>query len=590
MEIQDVLDILNKKKKVPEYLSEKIEKWKGVYYGISLHTLGAAPCFNDLRTGRKVKPVNYINEEYQRIFDTALFSRHPREDEQTRQWRYSQYRPLTKAPFGQILEMLSGAIFQDSNYQIDIPDKKDSEYIWGNNFYGFDIAGYFANIGVKNEAEDPNGLFIRIPSKPFYEQIDTKVDVEIWFVNTPDIVYLTEDDLIFTRGDRAFYVDKQTIWRFTKTNKKQYELLPEDAEGYYSHMFGRLPITVAGGEWNTQGYYDSFLDKAKGIADEFIATFSAAQMVDKEASHPFIEAIPEDCPSCHGNRQIPTACDCNSNPDCTLCNGSNRVLIDCSTCHGDGTISVFPGRWRDVPKDQFKDGSIRIVNPDMSINTHHRETVKELTTQLKEALHLYNTDKSESGEAKAIDQERMYRFISSVSNQLFDKVIYDTVLEIIAYRNVKSTGSGLQPYAYDFRIVKPTQFKIKTSEDLLLELEQATKSNIPVLVRKKISYDYVQKAYNGDAVMAKKMELTNLIDTIGAYPTSEWLGMRAAGACSDRDMIISRMLPTWLDDYYQENGEGILKATKDDILTYIEPKIAEATPPVIRLDNEQEPE
>ena len=67
-------------------------------------------------------------------------------------------------------------------------------------------------------------------------------------------------------------------------------------------MFGRLPVTIAGGDWNTQegGFYESYFDKAKAIADEFISSYSAAQMVDKEASHPFIVAAQEDCPDCNG--------------------------------------------------------------------------------------------------------------------------------------------------------------------------------------------------------------------------------------------------------------------------------------------------
>ncbi len=36
----------------------------------------------------------------------------------------------------QCIQVVTGAIFQDSGYSITITDKADNEYIWGNNFDG----------------------------------------------------------------------------------------------------------------------------------------------------------------------------------------------------------------------------------------------------------------------------------------------------------------------------------------------------------------------------------------------------------------------------------------------------------------------
>lgn len=553
MQLKEVLAILNKTTKLPPAITERLQRWRQVYYGISLHTTGAAPRFRDLSTGRMVYPANYHGEEYQYLFDNYLMSRHPRESEATRNWRFSQYRPLTKAPFGQITAVVTGAIFQDSNYTLELADSEEQQYVLGNNFSGYNLMTYMANVGFKNMVEDPNGVFLRMPAKPFYEQEGDKVAVDIWFVNTKDMLWLTSDDLIFLHNGYAYWVDKETIWRFSyKASDKKYYLAKQDAEGYYAHMLGRLPITIAGGEWNTQGYYDSYFSKAKAAADDFVSAYSAAQMVDKEASHPYIVEASTDCPDCDGRGQIQQ--DCESCP-----NGIE--LADCHSCNGSGQISRNPGQRIIVPHDQMKDGApIQVINPDVSINTHHRDVCQQVMALITEALHLQRTDAAQSGVAKAIDQERLYKLISTVSNDLFDKIIADTLRDILAYRNNDTLGEQR------FRLIKPTQFQIKTSADLLAEYNEGTKANMPAFIRQRMALDYIDKQYSGDLVMKRKAELITRLDELCLLNTQEILALRKAGAITDADMQYSRRLPTALDVLLEEQGEAwLLNSTEQDI-------------------------
>lgn len=561
MDISQVIEILKKDLPKDKSMSATIKAWRDVYYGISLHISGAAPQYKDLRTGRWVVPSNYYGEEYQRLFDEFLFSRHPRETDEIRWWRYSQYRPMTKAPFGQIIEIVSGALFQDSNYVIDLPDEEDKEYIYQNRFQGYDLIGYFANIGIKNISEDPNGVFLRIPSYPYYEQTSSRLDVDVWFVHTKDTVWHSKTDLVFKKGQYAYWVNTQTIWRFTyDSDKKEYYIAPNDKGGYYAHMMGKLPVTVAGGEWNTNGYFESYFDKAKAVADEFISSFSAAQMVDKEASHPFIVAAQEECPDCDGVGRITANCShCNGTTNdgqCTYCDTYGQVMRRCGTCHGDGKQSKNPGQWMLLPIEKLQAGvPIQIVSPDTAINTHHREVIKELKDNLLNALHLRKTDKAESGEAKAIDQEWLYQFLSKISNHAFDKIIYDSIGDIIAYRNVSSERGLMSPSQYPFTIIKPTQFQIKTSEDLLDEFEKGKTAGLPTIIRQRAAEAYVDKQYSGDAVLQKTMKVINRLDTLSVYSSEEILSLRAANMYSLEDLVFHRLLPQWLEQIAEEKGD-----------------------------------
>lgn len=548
MQPNEALAILNKTVKLSREMNESLQRKRDVYYGISLHTTGACPAFRDLSGGGMIYPQGYYGAEYQRLFDKHLLSRHPRENDATRNWRFSQYRPLTKAPFAQITEIVTGAVFQDANYDISLQDAKDEQYIWGNHFSGHDIVGYFSNIAFRNMVEDPNGLLLRIPAQAGYEQADDKLQVDIWFINTKDIVLHTADDLLFTRNGFAWWVDKNTIWRFSyRAEKKEYYLAPEDVNGYYAHLLGRLPVSVAGGVWNTQGYYDSFYSKAKAAADDFVSTYSAAQLVDKEASHPFIVEASTDCPDCRGMGTV--------QQDCSSCpNGVE--LVSCGGCAGSGQISRNPGQHIIIPQDKLKDGSpIQIINPDVSINAHHRNVCAQVMGLIIEALHLQKTDEAQSGVAKAIDQERLYKFISNISNHVFDKLLTDTLRDIIAYRNAGAKGGTVHPAEYPFRVVKPTQFRIKTSADLLQEYSTGKQAGMPAFIRKRMAMDFVDKQYSGDAVMKKKAQLITQLDSLSVLSIEEITALRSAGAVTDAELQYSRKLPAMVDALVRDKGE-----------------------------------
>lgn len=550
MDINTALEYLNGNRKLDEDENRLMGRWKDVYYGISLHTTGACPAFRSLdpRGGNGyIYPPGYFGEEYQTRFEKFLFSKHPRENEHTRWWRFSQYKPMTRAPFLQIIEIVSGAIFQDSNYGIEIQDEEDSKYIWSNSFNDYDLVGWFANIGIPNIMEDPNGLIVRIPTKPYFDQKEERIEVKPIFVNSKDIIFFDpEEILIFKHKNHAFYIDRLTIFRF-ECDKGKYYLAPEDANGYYAHMFGRLPVDVAGGVWNTQGFYDSYLVKAKAAADEYVSSYSGEQMVNKEASHPFIIMANEECSECQGVGMVQEECD-----DCP---DEEYKLVRCKVCHGKKTVSVSPGDRLSAPKEDMQHDLVKIVNPDVGINKHHHDTNVYIYQTILHALHLYKTDKAESGEAKAIDQERLYQFISKISNHLFDKLLYNTISDIIAYRNVGVINGVMMPINTPFTVQKPTQFQIKTAADLLDEYKTGTESNMPAFVRAKMVYDFVDKQYSGDPVMKKKASLIMELDDLAIRSEEEKMSMATFNEASKEDLIFSRKLPSILDTIIRENGE-----------------------------------
>lgn len=577
MEITEVLDLLNKRTKYPD-MGKRLKQLKQIYYEMSLHTLGACPWY-DAGYGR-YEPTSCYGEPYQRLFDYKLLNRHPRESEETRNWRYSVYRPMTKAPFSRATELITGAIFQDGNYSIEIPNKQDEDYVWGKNFHGHNLVGYFANPGFKHMTEDPNGVFVIAPKYAFYETED-EVEPNVWFISTTEIHYVNEHHLVFDYNGYGWYIDHAVIYRFVKT-KSKYELAPEDADGYYAHMLGKLPMVIAGGEWNTRGYYDSFYDKAKAAADEFINTFSAAQLVDKEASYPYITEASVDCPDCKtGQVQVSCAAACGGTYDnpsgCTSCDsGIGYSLRRCGTCGGSGQQPTDPAKRRIVPSEDMAKGNkfIDIQNPDTSINTHHRKTSDSIMGLILDALHLSIIDEAQSGAAKAIDQDRQYKFISKISNHIFDNLITPCLSYIIAYRNVTTVEGIVKPNVYDFTVVKPAQFDIKTAKELLDEYKEAF-GTMPYFVLQQHCNDFVDKQFGGNDVMKKKSILINKLDAYALYPVTEMTALLSAGQVTTEQFQYHLLLPQMIDNAIDEKGNEWFLNASDETLAATFPMIGE---------------
>lgn len=586
-------DLLNDKNyQLPEY----IDKWQKVFYGMSLHIDGVCPYYISLRNPalgwvesnfNRMYPPRYCGEAYQYIFDNQLLSRHPREPEITRQWRFSQYKPFTQAPFLQVIQVITGAIFQDSGYQLTIEDKDDNDYIWGNNFEGRDLIGYLSD-KFQNIAEDPNGLFVVIPAEPYYRTTTKRIEPKVHFVHSRDIRYCprAKDEIVFRLEDEWWAINKMGYFRFIKEDE-QFVLHPEDQPygGYYAHMTNELPVVIAGGQWNTQGYYDSWLNAAKPVADEFVASKSAEQLVNKEASHPFIVAASEDCPDCAGGKvRYCTGCS-NNSESCNCGDDSHWSLRNCTECGGSGQISRGPGQWQIVPiEDMAKGDSLKIINPDVSINTFHKENNAELYNSIMRALHLDYIEEAQSGTAKDKDMETRYQFLMRICNDLFDRLIPNICNLITALRNVTSVNGSIKPAKQPILIVKPTQFQIKTEQDLLNEYDTSTKAGIPDFIRKAQAEDYVDKLYGGNDVLKKK---TNIINQVDVFAVSSMADIQLAlmNGIDHRKFQLHIELSGILDQIIREKSpDWFIAATFDAVKAEIDKIFLAMAPPVVPMN------
>lgn len=550
---------------------------KKVFIEISLHTLGAMPAYKNLRGGGIVQPRGYYDGRYQDRFDNILFSRHARESDTTRNWRMSQYKPLTRSAFGQLSENIIGSIFQDNNYSIQIDDKEDADFILMQpSFDGYDLVTWVAQKGYAHMVNDPNGYFVRMPNYGVGAKYNDIRKPQIYFINGFDVLEKTEDYIIFNKDKYTYYIDKAFIWRFKCTKDGTYYIDEEYNQGYYSHFLGRLPIDVAGGFWNEMGYWESFYSKAIPIADEFVSCYSAEQMVDKEASHPFIQVTQEDCPTCQGSgydKSKCTKCEDGYKEGCDCAYG--YVEHKCSTCNGRKVVDLSPADRFYVPAEQMDKDMVRIISPDTTINTYHHNKNNELYKKLEESLYKYELGDNQSGLAKSYDLEQKDLFFAKIINHLFDNIISNSIRDITAYRHVAVDNSNrIRPLEIGFTIVKPKQTRIRTTLDLLNEYKSVIEASLPLTGVRQAYIDYMDKQYSGDPLVMKKVQMQMKYDILLCVNNQDRLAKLATNSITIYELKLSDNMDNIMDNLIDEKGQdwfvnASLKTIWDNMQPYL---------------------
>lgn len=584
LDTQGVIQFLNNKS--DNVANEFIARWRGIYYGMSLHISGAAPRFKDLAGRGWITPVNYYGEAYQQLFEIFLLNRHPREADVTKDWRFSQYRAITKSPLLKAMGAITGAFFQDSNYNIQLEDPIDNEYIWGNNFNGKTLANYFES-KFQAICEDPNGFFVRIPSEPYYATTTERIEPKIIFINSINILRIEDDEILFWGQDYVWQVNNIGYFRYDKNDNGDYYHVDEQYGGYYAHLLGYLPIDQAGGQWNEKGFFESWLNDVKPIVDDFISNKSASQMVDKEASHPYIIEVSTDCPTCNAVGKVFEDID-ESDPHYAEYIGGRREVI-CTMCQGSGQVSRNPADRLIAPAADMARNLVQIVNPDIAINQYHKDNLAELEKTIYKALYLDSIDEAQSGVAKNIDLQARKKFYVKICNDLFDRLIGNTMRDIVALRNATVSNGMLRPMQdveKQITIIKPTDFDIKSPQDLLNEYDISTKALTPDFIRARQINDYVDKQFGGDAVMKRKSQIITQMDFMCVKSDADKQALVLGGGATTRDWQFSTQLPFILDGLIRNNSSNwfiispydLIKVAVDEQFAIIEP-ITQTIPP-----------
>lgn len=489
-----------------------------------------------------------------------LTQRRPNEDVEIQKYRLDIYEPITKGSINRAIDKLY-RIFSSANFSIQVSDEL-STYLNTQKFDNQYFYSYIQKYVVRRMIEDPNGWLVWIPTGEGLTNPTVKVDVyplivgsnQIHFLDIDEgvISWVAEDEqsevyqggrnkkegrIIYTLTPEAFY--KHTQIGIKKDNKFVVELI-------YQHNIGFLPGVVLGGDVTDDDYFESYFSAFLPFANEAIRQYSDWTAIMTTSCFPYREEVAETCsaPGCR---------------DGFCYNGDNDEHVMCRNCKGTGRVitrspfGVFmreKGNMIDGPNNS-SEPMIRFIGPPVDVIEYSGRAWETLLKKAEDALHLNNIDEAQSGTAKEIDREDSFMMLTKISNNIFDEIIYQSLLIIEKYRSV---ANPIDPI-----IVKPISFSMKTENDLIDEINKLNDKNAPVAFLVEATKDLAKKRFSGNIPITRIVEILVSYDPIYHVNTKDKQMLLASGVIKKDDLIRSLYAYKTLTKIVADNGTTYLE-------------------------------
>ncbi len=469
--------------------------------------------FDEKRKQGFAKPK--IKERWKKVVDTMavhidgvfpqklIEKRRPYEDDKILEYRNENYEPITVDVMRAAMDGLH-RIFNEQNYKIKISQDLD-EYIGQNNFYGKDFISYVKDTLMVNMLRDPNAIVVVWPGGQGLVNDVKKIAPYLVYVESERVVEKSENILIYCatmpnstsylNSANEYYVITDTDYYIARRNGKRYELTP-----FYPHKFGVSPFVTLGGVWNqTDGYYMSYFHAAAAFGNEAIKQYSdwAGSMV--HSSHPIREiramrCRAKGCQKGYIGEQI-----------CHKCNGTGKEIA-----LGPYGVILDEGS---APMDNAETQKPPIIwhVPPIQALEFGRAAWKDMLDRMRQALNMDDVQEAQSGVAKIIDREREYAMILKISDNVWDNVVWTLLSFMERLRNAQTYQEPV--------IVKPTQFSVKTANDVLNDLAVIREKGLPISLQVEVMREFIGKRYAGDDLKYQKHNF--LMDTDPFYALDE---------------------------------------------------------------------
>lgn len=501
--------------------------------------------------------------------ETILTARRPNEDPDVQKYRLMIYEPITKGSMNRAIDKLF-RIFQNANFSISVSDELDS-YLNEKKFDGQFFYSFIQKFVVRRMIEDPNGFLIWIPSGEGLTNPSVKVEVSPILIMS-DLIKYTSNDLLTWQSPNEFVMIKQN-GKLQETGLVYYTMTTEsfyrhyqvgsgsnirfETELIYQHEIGSIPAIILGGDFTDEDFFDSYFSAFVPFANEAIRQYSDWTAVMTTSAFPYREEIAETC-SAKGCR------------DGIVYNSENDEHERCGTCRGSGRVisrSPFGVYIREKGDGIMTDNStsepmLKFISPPVDIIKYSGEAWETLLQKAEEALHLNVIDEAQSGTAKQIDREDSFSQLTKISNNIFDEIIYKSLIFIEQYRSVNDPKDPI--------IVKPISFSMKTESDLIEEITKLSDKNAPVAFLVESTKDLAKKRFSGNKAVTRMVEVLVSYDPLFNLNTKDKQLLLASGTIKKEDLIKSLHAYKVLTNLVADNGTEFLEQTLSELFAAID--------------------
>lgn len=545
MTIEQIPQILGDDKFHPK----KSEHWNKVRETMFVHTRGKNP-------------------------EHILTQRRPNEDPDVQKYRLSIYEPITKGSMNRAIDKLF-RIFQNANFSIQVSDELNT-YLSEHKFDGQFFYSYIQKFVVRRMIEDPNGFLVWIPVGPGLTDPTVKVDVEpllimseqIKYLDHTTITWIAEDEQSMIRENgknvehgRVYYTLTDTGFfrhsQFGNSIDKKF-----DTVIIYQHDMGVCPAIVLGGDLTDDHFFDSYFSAFVPFANEAIRQYSDWTAVMTTSAFPYREETAETCDAKGCRDGVVYNSDRDEHDTCSKCKGTGRVISRSPF----GVFLREKGNAALGTDSGSNEPMVRFISPAVDIIKYSGEAWETLLKKAEESLHLNTIDEAQSGTAKTIDREDSFSQLTKISNNLFDEIIFKSLVFIEKYRNVTNPMDPV--------IVKPISFSMKTENDLIDELNKLTDKNAPIAFLVESTKDLARKRFSGNKSVSRMVEILVSFDPIYHLNTKDKQMLLASGTIRKEDLLKSLFAYKTLTAMVADNGTEFLEQPLSVIFAELDRQMA----------------
>ena len=519
--------------------------------------------------GKLKKPENY--DKWIRVMETMfvhtrgtnpgriLTDRRPNEDPDVQKYRLAIYEPITKGSMNRAIDKLY-RMFIGANFSIQVSEEL-SQYLKDKKFENQFFYSYIQKYAVRRMIEDPNGFLVWLPEGEGMVNPNMPVDVEAELVFSHQVQYMDESTLSWLdmdehsevmengkkvyNGDVYYTLTKDAFYKhvqYGNRGDKKFAL-----QLIYQHNMGEIPAIILGGDLTHEDYFDSYFSPFVPFANEAIRQYSDWQGVMTTSAFPYREEIAENCdaPGCRGgavwNEEE------SEHYPCKVCKGTGRIIT--RSPYGvfmrERTSNALDGNaLSDAPM-------IRFTSPAVDIIQYSGDAWQLLLKKAEDSLYLNYIEEQQSGVAKLVDREDGYMSLTKISNNVFDELIYKSLIYIERYRNVSNPVPPI--------IIKPVSFSMRTEEALIQEINQLSDKNAPVAFLVETTKDLAKKRFSGNKSISRIVEILVSYDPIYHVTTKDKQMLLAAGTIKKDDIVKSLFAYKTLMGLVSQNGNEYLE-------------------------------
>lgn len=552
-----------------------------------------------LKKGVKSLPEPELKPEWQKVFNRMvvhsrgvppadlLRSAFPNEDDDIMRYREKNYEPVTTGAFDNGFDNLYRAL-SESNYSLIAPDSL-KEYLRDLHVNNVPFNQFIFKINLRRKIEDPNGLLVVIPYGDGVTDPTKKVDAKFELVLSSQIIYVTEEVMIFksceksiisvkgkgdkrqdlAEGDVYYAITDTDYFRYIQKGKKEDNYF--EVEEYYTHNIGEKPYVVLGGRatgkldkvtGEEQFYFLSDFNAFVAHANEALIDKSIHQGVKVTSAFPI--RVMDEMP-------------CDNKPACNqgfIYDEGGQLLHKCQRCKGTGNLiptSVYKGIVLNKKKKApFTDGMkenrpFEYIYPSTDILKLMGEECDNSLRKAKEALQSAFVEVAQSGAAKEMDRQDQYSMMYSFSDYFFE-INYKKPVYFL-YKLLNPSGKD------QIGVIKPVSFKMKDESVLQAEFVAALGANVPMGILTNIYIDLVKKRFSGDHVGLRIEEVSLMYDPFYIYPIEKKNELLMVQAMKQNDYIKSTRITSVVWSIYRENLEKFFKLDDAKLVEMINKKM-----------------